>query len=246
MHGSSSLLAELRLQERAWEQKEVLRELYRGWYRDVAARLSQVEGTTLELGSGIGKLREAVPSAVLTDVEPTPWIDEAVDAQQLPYDDASAANIVLVDVLHHLPAPSRFFDEAVRVLRPGGRVVLVEPYCSPISYRLYRAFHHERTDLTVDPFGAGGLSASDPLDSNQALPTLLFFRNAGEFAHRWPDLQPIERRRFALLAYPLSGGWRRRGLLPCRLLRATLRAERALAALAPALAFRCLVVLERR
>lgn len=239
------LIEELELQERAWARNDVLRTLYQGWYREIAARLSTVSGATVELGSGMGKLREAAPHAVLTDVAETPWIDAVVDAQQLPYDDGSVANLVLVDVLHHVPQPTRFLDEAARVLAPGGRIVLLEPYCSAVSYRLYRAFHHETTELDVDPFAAVSLSSADALDSNQAIPTLLFFRHAAEVARRWPQLATIERRRFALLAYPLSGGWRRPGRLPRAALRPLLGVERILAPLAPLLAFRCLVVVER-
>jgi len=240
------LADELRLQERAWERNAVVRTLYRGWYGAIAERLSRVEGATVELGSGMGKLRETVPNAVLTDVEATPWADGVVDAEQLPYADGSLANLVLVDVLHHVPRPARFLDEAQRCLATGGRVVLLEPYCSPVSYRLFRAFHHERTDLDVDPFAETELSSREALDSNQALPTLLFFRHADETATRWPGLEIVEKSCLALLAYPLSGGWRRRPLLPRALVRPTLAIERLIAPLAPLLAFRCLVVLERQ
>lgn len=242
---SEVLNEELELQERAWMRNAVVRSLYRGWYRELAARLSPVDGSTVELGSGIGKLREAVPHVVLTDLAATRWADAVVDAQELPYEDRSVANLVLVDVLHHVPRPIRFFDEATRVLVPGGRAVLLEPYCSPVSYRLYRAFHHELTDLSVDPFADAPLSGHDALDSNQAIPTLLFFKRVDEFRTRSPYLRIVERRRLAMLAYPLSGGWRLKTALPSRLLRSTLALERLIAPLAPLLAFRCLVVLER-
>jgi 2-polyprenyl-3-methyl-5-hydroxy-6-metoxy-1,4-benzoquinol methylase len=48
-----------------------------------------------------------------------------------------------VDVLHHLEFPVVFFREAARVLRPGGRVLMVEPaitWGSSFFYRL-RAGH---------------------------------------------------------------------------------------------------------
>jgi SAM-dependent methyltransferase len=240
------LIEELELQERSWARNNLLRSLYQRWYRLVASRLSAVTGPTIELGSGIGKLREAAPHAVLTDVASTPWIDEVVDARRLPYADGSVANLVLVDVLHHVPQPTRFFDEATRVLAPGGRIVLIEPYCSLVSYRLYRSFHHETTDLAIDPFRDQALSTEEALDSHQAIPTLLFFRRVDDFRRRWPELEIAERKRFALLAYPLSGGWRRRASLPTAALRPALALESLLSPLAPLLAFRCLVVIERR
>jgi SAM-dependent methyltransferase len=153
---------------------------------------------------------------------------------------------VLIDVLHHVARPARFFDEATRVLRPGGRVVILDPYCSPVSAALYRRFHPERTDLDADPFADDPLVESTPFASNQARATLAFFRSAVEFEARWPGLAIVERRRLALAAYPLSGGFTRRPLVPTGLGLALRRIESALSWAAPVLAFRCLVVLERR
>jgi SAM-dependent methyltransferase len=225
------LETELDLQAAAWDRNALLRSLYRSWFAEVARSRSNVPGLTVELGSGIGKLREALPDVLLTDVEETRWAGSAVDAQALPFADGTLANIVLVDVLHHIPRPARFLDEA---------------YCSTVSYAVYRRWHHELTDLDVDPLAESPRSSTDPLDSNQALPTLLFFTRADLFERRWPELQILKRRRFAFFAYPLSGGWRRRPILPARLARPVLAVERALSPLAAVVAFRCLVVLERR
>ena len=240
-----ALADELRAQEEAWRERPLLRSLYRRWFRDVAAELAAVSGPTVELGAGIGKLKEVVPEAVATDVERTPWADAVVDAEALPYEAGSVANLVLFDVLHHLPRPARFFDEARRVLRPAGRVVVVDPYCSPLSTPAYRRFHHERTDLSIAPF-ADDPGAEAPMAANQARATLVFFRNAAEFRRRWPELAIVRRRRFSLLAYPLSGGFSKRQLVPTGVGSAIAAGERLLAPLAPLLAFRCLVVLERR
>ena len=57
---------------------------------------------TVELGSGIGKLKEYKPDAITTDVESTPWAEAVVDAEALPYADGELANLVLLDVFHHL------------------------------------------------------------------------------------------------------------------------------------------------
>ena len=116
-----TLLETLRRHEVAWESKAVLRRVYREWHAMIAARLAAVDGPTVELGSGIGRLAEVVPGLIRTDVQPTPWAEAVVDAEHLPYAEASVANLVLVDVFHHLARPARFLDEASRVLAPGGR-----------------------------------------------------------------------------------------------------------------------------
>jgi len=43
---------------------------------------------------------------VATDVQSAPWLDCVADAQRLPFADGCAANIVMVDVLHHLALPA--------------------------------------------------------------------------------------------------------------------------------------------
>jgi SAM-dependent methyltransferase len=242
----ATLIDELRVQDEAWRSRPLVRRLYGDWYRSIVARLSPVEGPTVELGSGISRFKEHYPETVATDIQSTPWVDEVVDAEQLPYDDGTIANLVLVDVFHHLPSPARFFDSTTRVLARGGRVVLLEPYCSPISYFAYRRFHHERTDLDAPPFADDAQAAASPMAANQARATLVFFRNVDEYGLRWPSLPIVERRLLALLTYPLSGGFTRPKLVPDGAYRPLSVAERALSPLARLLAFRCLVVLEKR
>jgi SAM-dependent methyltransferase len=222
-----------------------VRALYGEWFRAIAARLSERPGESIELGAGIARLQEIAPRVVPTDVEPTPWAPTVADAEHLPYADASLANLVLVDVYHHVPRTSRLLDEAVRTLVPGGRLIVLDPYCSPVSHLAYRIGHHERTDLGAPPFADDPVSAADPLASNQARATLELFRSDDELRRRWPELRIVERRRLALLAYPLSGGFGRRAIATERVGRVLMRLESRLGFLAPLLAFRCLVVLER-
>jgi len=243
--GSTPLADALAEQERAWSSRPLLRRLYGEWFELIAASLSAVEGPTIELGSGFAPLKHRLPGIVTTDVEPTPWADAVADAHALPYADASLANIVAVDVIHHLAEPARFLDEARRTLRPGGRVVAVEPYTSPFSALTYRLFHHEHTDLRVDPFGADPRLAAEAMEGNQALPTLLFFRRADELERRWPELRIVDRRRFSILLYPLSGGFSRPPLVPDGLYKPLRALETLLEPAAPLFASRCLVVLQR-
>ena len=233
-------------QEQAWNQRPLLRSQYRAWYSMIVDNLSPVVGATVELGSGIGRFREAKPDAVLTDVVPTRWTDAVVDAHGLPYRDGTIANLVLLDVFHHLAAPELFLNEAQRVLTRRGRVVIVDPYCSWVSTPFFRRFHHERTDLSTDAFEHDVRTGQAPLESNQARTTLVFYKYRDAYRQRWPELPIIFDRRFAFLIYPLSGGFTRRPLLPNALLPVADRAEAILSPLSPLLAFRCLVVLERR
>jgi SAM-dependent methyltransferase len=224
-----SLVDSLREHERAWNERPLLRRIYREWFALLASRLSKVDGATIELGSGIGQLRAFVPQLVTTDVEATPWAERVVDAEALPYEDGALANIVMLDVFHHLPRPAVFLDEATRALAIGGRVVMLEPYVSPLSAVAYR-LHHERLELDADGFAES--DSPDPLDANLAQTTLAFFRQRGEYERRWPQLPIVEQRLTSLFVYPLSGGFTRRPLLPNALYRPLSALERALASVA--------------
>src|SRR5262249_25604471 len=49
------------------------------------------------------------------------------DAAALPFRDGTFASVLVRDVLHHVPEPRRTAAEAVRVLAPGGTLVVLEP-----------------------------------------------------------------------------------------------------------------------
>lgn len=46
---------------------------------------------------------------------------------ELPLPDASFDHLLVRDLVHHLEQPERFVDECARVLRPGGRIDVLEP-----------------------------------------------------------------------------------------------------------------------
>jgi SAM-dependent methyltransferase len=237
-------LARFEAHRRAWRDNQALRLLYERWYGRVRAALP-AQGPWVELGSGPGLARELVPGLVLTDLVAAPWHDRQVDAQSLPFDDGSVGALVLFDVLHHLPAPGRFFAEATRVLRPGGRVIACEPYVSPLSYPIYRFFHEEGLVMSADPW-AESPDRLDPFESNQSGPTRIFAGGARDLLRRFPAFRLVRFERLAGLAYPASGGFARQPLLPLSLWRGLLAAEDHLPEAAFRLiGFRLLAVLER-
>ncbi len=240
---SSRILNE---QKAAWERKPALRAMYQGWFEDIRCRLAAVPGRNLEVGAGIGQLKAAIPGLTGLDIEATPWTDLVGDAQRLPVRDGSLSNIVCFDVLHHLPRPALFFCEAARALAPGGRVLVMDPYVSPASFVVYRFFHPEGVSMACDPYDAASDICSDtPFDSNQAVATRMFFTDRARFEGCFPGLRVTERKRLAMLAYPCTGGFGGRSLLPEAGIRFLDRAERLLPFLAPLMAFRTLVVVER-
>ncbi|MGE0254054.1 MAG: class I SAM-dependent methyltransferase [Alphaproteobacteria bacterium] len=228
-----------------WLRKPSLRAVYADLYQRIAARC--VPGSVLEIGAGSGNFKAWAPAVVATDIVAAPWLDTVADAASLPFAAASFDNVVAFDALHHIEYPVLFLEEAARVLRPGGRLIVVDPAITPVSALVYRAFHPEPYDLAASPLARGLPTPNRPVDAaNQAFATLLFHRQSAELAHAVPALRLTETRLLSLFAYPLSGGFRRWTLLPAAAVPVLLRCEEVLAPLlAPLMAFRLLAVLVR-
>lgn len=153
---------------RIWGLKPHLRQSY-GRYHDLLLAACPRDALVLELGCGLGHLGEKARERgfrrwISTDLTPSPSARLRCDALALPFSTGTLDRIVFIDLIHHLAQPRRFFSEAARVLRPGARIVCVEPWITPLSYPIYRWFHQEGCDLSRDvnaPFGRGTKAAYD-------------------------------------------------------------------------------------
>jgi SAM-dependent methyltransferase len=245
-------LARFEEHRRTWQSSPAVRACYGDWYRRVREAMPPRDlGPWIEIGSGPGFAHEFIPELELTDVVQAPWHARQMSAEALALGDSSVGALVLFDVLHHVAAPATFFSEAARVLRPGGRIVLCEPYMSPLSRFIYHRFHPEPVDMSVDPLVAAVQdieAAKDPFASNQAIPTLIFCRDQGHtFSRMFPQLAVVRVERMAGLAYPASGGFSHAPFLPAPLWRGLFALENLLPEFVfRGLGFRVLVVVERR
>lgn len=229
---------------RVWRKKLVLRTIYADYYRRIVEKC--IPGRSLEIGGGSGNLKEHLSDVISTDIVPTPWLDVAADAQALPFSDGFFSNIIVVDVLHHIERPQRFFEEAERVLATGGRIVMIEPAITPIS-RLSYLFTPEPVDMKADPFAEGELDPDRlPFDANQAIPTLIFDRKRAQLKRLFPSLKVKDVKNIGLFTYPLSGVFRPWCLIPSFLIHSLLRIENSLESLLGKwMAYRLFVVMEK-
>lgn len=229
-----------------WASKPVLREVYGHLYRRIAAACQP--GLTIEVGGGSGNFKQFAPDVLSFDIVHEPWLDFVADAQALPLQSSSVTNIVMLDVLHHIEYPIRFLKDAARVLRPGGRVVFVEPGITPLSGLVYRALHEEPVDSSVNPLLEGRPDPDkDPYVGNQAIPTLITGRFAARLTQLEPALELTLISWLSLFAYPLSGGFKPWALITPGIARSLLRLEdRIEALLGPVFGFRLMGVLEKR
>lgn len=240
----------------AWERKASVRAVYKDYYRRLWNAMPSddaVPGPVLEVGAGSGHSSAFLKSDRIRrfDILPSPWVDLVSDAQALPYPDASLAGLYLIDVLHHIERPVQFFREAARALKPGGRIAMIEPGITPLSWLFYHFIHEEPVDMSIDPLDEPEAATPfrDPFDSNQAIPTLLFKRL--EFRQRLiakvPELKTLRHDRLSLFAYPMTGGFGYWSLIPAGAVAPLLRfEEKIMPALGLFMAFRLFIVLEKR
>jgi SAM-dependent methyltransferase len=233
---------------RIWESKSTLRAVYADYHRRLEAACPP--GRLLDIGGGSAHFKTYHKSVVSLDILPFPGIDVVADAHEMPFRTGCFAGIVMIDVLHHLQRPLDFLREAARVLKPHGRVAMIEPGMSVVARRLYQRFHHEPVDMGADAFAAGvRQSGDDPFDSNQALPTLLFgaVEARARVEEAVPELKVLSNEWLSLFVYPLSGGFKPWCFWPAMLTKPGLKVEQALLpSLGPLLGFRLMTVLEKR
>ena len=141
-------LEELYQNQIAWQKKQTLSIVYRRFYQKIANLLKDPKGAPIvEIGSGIGRITEVIPDAIRTDVVTSPWIDIVENAYQLSFSDRSISNLILFDVFHHLKFAGTALEEFQRVLKPGGRVIILEPCISLLGVIIYGGLHKEPLGL---------------------------------------------------------------------------------------------------
>ena len=135
---------EIHENRKAWARKPVLRRAYAELYRTICENIEpSIQGSKVELGSGMSNIRDHLPECITTDLFPNPWLDRVENAYQLSFSDSSVGHLILFDVWHHLEHPANALAEFRRVLVPRGRVIILEPAMSVVGRLVYGNCHHE-------------------------------------------------------------------------------------------------------
>jgi len=227
---------------RTWNRKPILRKIYTKWYKKISNYL--LSGKTLEIGSGIGNFKKFKPEIISSDIIDCEWLDKCFDAHKIPYLENSLSNITMIDVFHHLSDPTLFLEEAYRVLKTKGRIIMIEPFPSAISHIIYRKFHPE--PFIMELGNKKRLMTKNPWQANQALPYLYFFKKQSKYLDEFKNkFKILKREKFCFFGYPLSGGFERNQLIPDFLLPFTDKLEDLLRPMRNLLSFRCFIVVEK-
>ena len=211
------------IRRRIIQEKASLRDIYHDWYESVLNGISQGPEPLLELGSGAGFLVDYVPELITSDILRIPDVSVVMDGHAFPFGRGTLRGVVMINVLHHLSRPCRFFEEAARCVRPGGTISMIEPWVTRWSRFVYGRFHHEPFDAETREWD---FPSTGPLSgANEALPWIIFHRDRARFEQRFPEWRLKDIRLSMPFRYLLSGGLSLRTLVPYRSFRTVRRLE---------------------
>lgn len=232
-------------------RKPLLRSTFETFYSvmtQLCDRYFDCPGVEIELGSGVGFLKNFRPGVITSDIRTGPGIDMEIDALAMSLADESVRCIYAINVFHHLSDPELFFEELIRVLGPGGGCILIEPHGGFASAHLHRYLHRDEHFDVAAP-GWRTPQIGGPLSgANQALAEIVFQRDLDKFKERYGDKLEIVHTAYALnyLRYLASGGLNFRQLLPSSVERALTMLERICKPLSKHLSLHKIVVIRRR
>jgi len=238
---------EIHENRRHWESKPLLRKVYSQFGREIARRVDRTQqGRVVELGSGMGNIKEHLPDCITTDVFPNPWLDRVEDAYALSFADGTVSHLILFDVWHHLQYPGTALREFYRVLTEHGKVIIFDPAMGVLGRFVFGNFHHEPLGLSEEiQWEAPASLIREDLGyyAAQGNASRVFGSNA--FREQLRSWRVAEVSYFSALAYLGSGGFRGPQLYPMAALPLLNRVDSFLSRF-PSLASRMLVVLEKQ
>lgn len=191
--------------------KPFLRAVYEDWYRAIAAHVPEGDGAVLEIGAGGGFLELVLPGLITSEVFYVSGVDVVADARDLPFPTDSLKTIAMTNVFHHIPDVARFLSEAERSLRPGGRIIMIEPWNTNWSRFVHEQFHDEPM---VPESSEWEFATSGPLSgANAALAWIVVERDRNRLETEW-DLRVLNADLLMPFRYIVSGGVSLRSLQP--------------------------------
>jgi SAM-dependent methyltransferase len=113
-------------------------------WHDLKLELAGADGDVLDVGAGAQPYRPLLPASARYQAIDVAVAGEAFgydlpdteyfEGDRWPVEDASVDVVLATETLEHVPEPAVFLDEARRVMRPGGRIVLTVPFAARWHY----------------------------------------------------------------------------------------------------------------
>ena len=191
------------------------------------AETFDLAGPILEIGSyqvsgqeDIADLRQLFPGKpyVGIDVRLGPGVDRVADVEALPYADGSFGTVVAMNTFEHVARFWRGFEEAYRVLRPGGALLVSCPFYFHIhDYPSdYWRFTPEALELLLEAYPNKILGWHGPVKRPASVWALAFREGRPPITRREFEHYRQMLSRYARQPLPRSRSWRYRlGRLLC-------------------------------
>ncbi len=200
------------------------------YHRKFAANPDIMSKKILEIGSGTSPLKLFYPNVMTSDIMKLDYLDFCFDCHEIdifePIPDDSLDIISITNVLHHMKDPLRFLVNSAKKLKPGGKLILAEPFFSVLSTLIYRYLHPEPTCFDIEEPVIREIKG--PLTSaNIALPYLVFFSKKGWDKRLYSiyDFSINSSKHYSSLAYMVTGGISKKFRIPVLLYRLILAAD---------------------
>lgn len=201
-----------RTRSRTWRFYDAARDAYDAYHAAVDAAAAPGR-TALEYGCGPGSsaLRLAQLGVTVHAIDISPGAIEiagrraeaaglgdrielhVMDAERLEFGDATFDLVCGTSILHHLDV-ERGFGELARVVRPGGRVVLLEPLGHNPAINLYRRLTPSLRTADERPLTAGDLERAHEAFATVRLRHFTILALLAAVAHGRPGFAPLLRR----------------------------------------------------
>lgn len=236
-------------------EKPGIHEFMKNLYRLVHDEVKESRDI-LEVGSGAGisKMHLGALNILRTDIFEFPLnnVRGGVDSHRLPFADSSFDSCIAIDVLHHLANPLIALAELKRVnsFKNSGRIVLIEPYVTALSYPIYKLFHSEKTSNPWLSKYSEPFISEKPEDGDQALSRLLFTKSEGRALIL--EIFPIQDYRidikiFSIFSFFVTGGLSRPLPVSRKFVKSLFKLENRLPQLVlKILGCRCIIVIESK
>jgi len=167
------------------------------------------KGIEFGAGAGLSSFFLKDYNIIVTDYCESEWLDiKNVNAEDSVFDDCSFDYIIMSNVIHHLDKPKLFFEEALRILKPGGRIIVIEPYSSILLKVFLAIKKHEQINYTLNPllkdYSFNRIAKTD-IDGNNAVGRLLF-EDSTLFENQFPNFQVTYKSYEECMVFVNSGG----------------------------------------
>ncbi len=102
---------------------------------------------TLDIGCANSPYSKYFSNRIGFDIAEGPGVDVVGDAHALPFPDSTFEQILCTEVLEHLHTPEQAINEMMRVLKPGGVILLTTRFIFPIHDAPHDYFRYTKYGL---------------------------------------------------------------------------------------------------